>query len=208
VRITTVARGKRARRGGADLRSMSVVFRMCLSHLDNGLSCGGSARASVQHGRSVQDVSFGFGRVGGMPVQSDRRAGDVAGQRLCAHEHGRHGRLLLPGAVGLFARAQIGMVSQTELVLWLGRAMAIRFREAMGVLSSGMSIALTLSSLGSVANSTLVDAHNTIESSFLDVMRSQCHGLTSLHTDHHARGAGCWTQGVIGYAAAQHRSLS
>ena len=46
---------------------------------------------------------------------------------------------------------------------------------------------LTLSSLGSVGSSTLVDTHNTIERSFLDVMRSQCHGLTSLHTDHHAR---------------------
>ena len=79
------------------------------------------------------------------------------------------------------------MVSQAELVLRLGRAMAIRFREAMGVLNSGLSSSRTLASLGSVANSTLVDARNTIESSFLDVMRSQCQGLTSLHTDHHAR---------------------
>jgi len=117
------------------------------------------------------------------------------------------GGFSLPGAVRLFARAQIGMVSQAELVLRLGRAMAIRFRKAMVVLSSGLSSSRTLASLGSVANSTLVDARNTIESSFLDVMRSQCHGLTSLHTDHHARGAGCWTQGVIGYAAAQRRSL-
>ena len=38
------------------VRSMSAEFGMCLSHLDNGLSCVGSARASAQHGLSVQDV--------------------------------------------------------------------------------------------------------------------------------------------------------
>ena len=37
--------------------------------------------------------------------------------------------------------AQSGMVSQAELVLRLGRAMTIRFLEATGVLSSGLSIA-------------------------------------------------------------------
>jgi hypothetical protein len=107
------------------------------------------------------------------------------------------GGFSLPGAVRLFASAQIGMVSQAELVLRLGRTMVIRFLEAMGVFSSGLSITRTLASLGNVANSTLVDARNTIESSFLDVIRSQCHGLTSLHTDHHARGTGCWTQGEV-----------
>jgi hypothetical protein len=65
--------------------------------------------------------------------------------------------------------------------------MAIRCLEATGVISSGLSSVLTLASLVSVSSSTLVDARNTIESSFLDVMRSQCQGLTSLHTDHHAR---------------------
>ena len=38
------------------MRSMSAAFRMWLSHLDNGLTCGDSARASAQHGRRVQDV--------------------------------------------------------------------------------------------------------------------------------------------------------
>ena len=50
------------------VRSMSAVFRMWLSHLDNGLNCGGSARASAQHGRSVQDVSFASGRGHGSPL--------------------------------------------------------------------------------------------------------------------------------------------
>jgi hypothetical protein len=50
------------------VRSMSAVFRMWLSHLDNGLNCGGSARASAQHGRSVQDVSFASGRGHGLPL--------------------------------------------------------------------------------------------------------------------------------------------
>ena len=184
------------------VRSMSagfsVAFRMWLSHLDNCLSCGSSARASAQHGRSVQDVSFASGcqrparlavghaalRAGGMPVQSDRRAGGVADQRSGAHEHGRHGRLLAARGCAMFARMQIGMVSQAELVLRLGRTMSIRFREAMGVLSSGMSSDWTLASL---ASSTLADAINTIESSFIDAIRSQCHGLTSLHANHHAR---------------------
>ncbi len=132
------------------VRSMSagfsVAFRMWLSHLDNCLSCCGSARASAQHGRSVQDVSFASGcqrparlavghaalRAGGMPVQSDRRAGGVADQRSGAHEHGRHGWLLAARGCAMFVRVQIGMVSQAELVLRLGRTMSIRFREAMG----------------------------------------------------------------------------
>jgi hypothetical protein len=73
------------------------------------------------------------------------------------------GGFSLPGAVRLFARAQIGMVSQAKLVLRLGRAMAIRFLEVMGKLSSRLSSARTLASPGSVANSTLVDARNSIE---------------------------------------------
>ena len=52
------------------VRSMSAAFKMWL--LDNGLSCGGSARASARHGRSVQDVSFapehGHGSLLGMPT--------------------------------------------------------------------------------------------------------------------------------------------
>ena len=51
------------------------------------------------------------------------------------------GGFSLPGAVRPFAGAQIGLVSQAELVLRLGRVMEIRFLEAMGVLSSGLSIA-------------------------------------------------------------------
>ena len=51
------------------------------------------------------------------------------------------GGFSLTGAVRLFVRAQIGMVSQAELVLLLGRSMSTRFLEAMGVLSSGLSIA-------------------------------------------------------------------
>ena len=73
------------------------------------------------------------------------------------------GGFSLTGAVRLFALAQIGMVSQAELVLLLGRSMSTRFLESMGVLSSGLSIARTLASPGSIANSMLVDARNTIE---------------------------------------------
>jgi hypothetical protein len=51
------------------------------------------------------------------------------------------GGFSLPGTVRLFVCAQSGMVSQAELVLRLGRAMTIRFLEATGVLSSGLSIA-------------------------------------------------------------------
>jgi hypothetical protein len=91
----------------------------------------------------------------------------------------------LPGAVRMFGRAQVGMASQAELVLRLGRAMAIRLLEAAAVLSAAPASAKplgflntkTLSSLGSIMSSTLVDARGLIESTFLDVMRSQCHGL-------------------------------
>ena len=69
----------------------------------------------------------------------------------------------LPGAVRQFARAQIGLVSQAELVLRLGRVMEIRFLESIGVISSGLSSARTLASPGSVTNPTLVDARNTFE---------------------------------------------
>jgi hypothetical protein len=48
--------------------SMSAAFKMWLLHLDNGLSCGGSARASDRHGRSVQDVSFASGLGHGSPM--------------------------------------------------------------------------------------------------------------------------------------------
>ena len=66
-------------------------------------------------------------RADGMPVQIARRVGSVAGQRSGAPEHGRYGCFLLTGAVRLLTLAQIGLVSQAELGLWLGRAMAIRF---------------------------------------------------------------------------------
>jgi len=55
-----------------EVRSMSKAFRMYLLHPDDDLSCGGSARASARHGRSVQDVSFapgrGHGSLLGMPT--------------------------------------------------------------------------------------------------------------------------------------------
>ena len=47
------------------------------------------------------------------------------------------GGFSLPGAVRPFAGAQIGLVSQAELVLRLGRVMEIRFLEAMGVVGEG-----------------------------------------------------------------------
>jgi hypothetical protein len=95
------------------------------------------------------------------------------------------GGFSLPGAVRMFGRAQIGMASQAELVLRLGRALAIRLLEASAVLSAappsakplGFLNTKTLSSLGGIMSSTLVDARGLIESTFLDVMRSQCHGL-------------------------------
>jgi len=47
---------------------MSKAFRMYLLHPDDDLSCIGSARASAQHGRSWQDVSFASGRGHGSPL--------------------------------------------------------------------------------------------------------------------------------------------
>ena len=44
------------------VRSMSAAFRVYLLHLDNDLSCSGSARASAQHERNVQNVSSTFGQ--------------------------------------------------------------------------------------------------------------------------------------------------
>jgi hypothetical protein len=51
-----------------EVRSMSKAFRMYLLHPDDDLSCIGSARASAQHGRSGQDVSFASGRGHGSPL--------------------------------------------------------------------------------------------------------------------------------------------
>ena len=51
-----------------EVRSMSKAFRMYLLHPDDDLSCSGSARASAQHGRSGQDVSFASGRGHGSPL--------------------------------------------------------------------------------------------------------------------------------------------
>ena len=51
-----------------EVRSMSKAFRMYLLHHDDDLSCSGSARASAQHGRSGQDVSFASGRGHGSPL--------------------------------------------------------------------------------------------------------------------------------------------
>ena len=176
---------------------MSAEFRMCLSHSDISLSCCGSARAVRSMGAAFRmyllhlDASVRHGSPLGMPPFAQveclfratvEQAASQTSAAVLTSTEGMDG-FLLPGAV----RVQIGMVSQTELVLWLGRAMAIRFREAMGVLSSGMSSDWTLASLGIVASSTLADAINTIESSFIDAIRSQCHGLTSLHANHHAR---------------------
>ena len=129
--------------------SMSAAFKMWLLHLDNGLSCGGSARASARHGRSVQDVSFasglGHGSPMGMPPFAQveclfrapgEQAASQANTAVLTSTEGMGG-FSLPGAVRRFARAQIGLVSQVELVLWLGRVMEIRFLEAIGVVGEG-----------------------------------------------------------------------
>jgi len=112
--------------------SMSAVFKMWLLHLDNGLSCGCSARASARHGRSVQDVSFasgrGHGSVLGMPPFAQveclfrapvEQAASQANAAVLTSTEGMGG-FSLTGAVRRFARAQIGLVSQAELVLRMG----------------------------------------------------------------------------------------
>ncbi len=112
--------------------SMSAAFKMWLLHLDNGLSCGGSARASARHGRSVQDVSFasgrGHGSVLGMPPFAQveclfrapvEQAASQANAAVLTSTEGMGG-FSLTGAVRRFARAQIGLVSQAELVLRMG----------------------------------------------------------------------------------------
>lgn len=75
----------------------------------------------------------------------------------------------LPDATRLFVRSQLALMAQGELVLRLARAMALRLIEA--------SAARSWASLGGVVSASLVDARGVLESSFLDVMRSQCHGL-------------------------------
>ena len=130
--------------------------------------------ARVRHGSPLDMPPFA--QVEGLFRAPVEQAASQASAAVLTSTEGVGG-FSLPGAVRLFARAQIGMVSQAELVLRLGRAMVIRLLEALGALSSGLSSAQTLASLGSVASSTLVDARTIIESSFLDVMRSQCHGL-------------------------------
>jgi hypothetical protein len=125
-----------------------------------------------------------------MPVQTPvEQAASQANAAVLTSTEGM-GCFSLPGAVRRFARAQIGLVSQAELVLRLGRVMEIRFLEAMGVISSrlsiartlaspgvmeilfleamgvissGLSIARTLTSPGIVVNPTIVDARNTFE---------------------------------------------
>jgi len=67
---------------------------------------------------------FGAGhaalRAGGMPVQSARRAGGVQANAAVLTSTEGMGGFSLPGAVRRFARAQIGLVSQAELVLRMG----------------------------------------------------------------------------------------
>jgi hypothetical protein len=55
-----------------------------------------------------------------MPVQSARRAGGVAGQRLCAHEHGRHGLILAArGCATVCARADwLGFAGGARAAAW------------------------------------------------------------------------------------------
>ena len=68
-----------------------------------------------------------------MPVQTPvEQAASQANAAVLTSTEGM-GCFSLPGAVRRFARAQIGLVSQAELVLLLGRVMEIRFLEAMGV---------------------------------------------------------------------------
>jgi len=91
-----------------------------------------SARASARHGRSVQDVSFasgrGHGSVLGMPPFAQveclfrapvEQAVSQANAAVLTSTEGMGG-FSLPGAVRRFARAQIGLVSQAELVLRMG----------------------------------------------------------------------------------------
>jgi hypothetical protein len=82
----------------------------------------------------------------------------------------------LPSAVRLLARTQIGMASQAELVLRLGRKMAMRVLESSAAISAGKSNAAL--AVGGIMSAALVDARALIGSAFLDTMRSQCHGLT------------------------------
>ena len=112
---------------------MSKAFRMYLLHPDDDLSCSGSARASAQHGRSGQDVSFASGRGHGSPLGMppfaqveclfrapvEQAASQASAAMLTSTEV--VGGFSLPGTVRLFVCAQSGMVSQAELVLRLGR---------------------------------------------------------------------------------------
>ena len=82
----------------------------------------------------------------------------------------------LPSAVRLLARTQIGMASQGELVLRLGRDMAMRVLESSAAILGRKSNAAV--AVGGIMSAALVDARALIGSAFLDTMRSQCHGLT------------------------------
>ena len=71
------------------VRSMSAAFRMWLSHLDNGLSCCGSARASALHGRSVQDVPFASGRGHDSPLDYPSRRWNACSDRPSSRQRRR-----------------------------------------------------------------------------------------------------------------------
>jgi hypothetical protein len=68
------------------------------------------------------------------------------------------------------------MASQAELVLRLGRDMAMRVLESSAAILDGKSNAAV--AVGGIMSAALVDARALIGSAFLDTMRSQCHGLT------------------------------
>ena len=68
------------------------------------------------------------------------------------------------------------MASQAELVLRLGRDMAMRVLESSAAILGRKSNAAV--AVGGIMSAALVDARALIGSAFLDTMRSQCHGLT------------------------------
>jgi hypothetical protein len=70
----------------------------------------------------------------------------------------------LPSAVRLLARTQIGMASQAELVLRLGREMVMRVLESSAAILDGKSNAVV--AVGGIMSAALVDARALIGSAF------------------------------------------
>jgi hypothetical protein len=153
---------------------MGAAFRMYLLHLD----------ASVRHGSPLGMPPFA--QVECLFRATVEQAASQTSAAVLTSTEGMDG-FLLPGAVRCLCACKLAWFRrQSSCCGWGARCRFVSARR-WGVLSSGMSSDWTLASLGIVASSTLADAINTIESSFIDAIRSQCHGLTSLHANHHAR---------------------